>query len=388
MKKILYIIMFCMLVIVVYGFNTGEMTFYDEPLCFPDSSICAGFFESLEESCRLNLIDNDCVEAHWSMESPYGYSIGFPNVDISKCITCENLNDYKYECYLKPSSFLTKSYFIEEGTLWNYYYADIENVVYCPYGCDKSINRCKNGIDLPGEDGYIPDCSEEYMKCENNNVYICAQGKWSNVEDCGNYYCKERSTKRAECERNIYYCINNNFECVSSSENRNGCYDTISECSSNIPLWCLTITKDRCVKRYGSCLNEELQFKGTDLDSTYEECATKMICIKDDQCDVGFYCDNGECKLMDDAFGGEPNALKNFLNGILTKYKAWGTFFVWLAIIGIVLFFGRMFLPQLKMLTNWLTPYIKMFSTPAGGIVLLIIVVFFLYLYIKSKFIG
>lgn len=299
MKKIIiYGFLFCLLFVFV---NADSM-------CFPAGEKCGQFIESIEEECKLNL--------KWrGFQADWGKPLGdYYTID------CYNVNNLKYSCSPYQSNFLAVEYF----KLGNYFYADIEKVVFCPKGCDTEKNVCKGGVP-------IPTCSEKYEKCENNNVYECrSDGKWYLDDTCGDFTCVEYSATEARCKRDIYFC-NNGITCYSSSNKLSNCYETEEDCRESIEVWCMQ-QNSVCIKRKGSCLSGEREFRSTLSGDMPYECQEKndptYRCDTDENCPEGYHCveEDKECK---------PNF--NLFDWLIANL-GWGVFILFVGIGGLYVY--------------------------------------------------
>lgn len=146
-------------------------------------------------------------------------TLGFTSVGIR----CVNLNDgicSEYGVYGIPPStgnplcfptdeVLCKNPLVDPTGLTNYFYCNVDDVVSCPQGCDRTTtpNECKGSIPEP-------NCNEGYMICEANDLFKCVNGDWELQEDCGDGKCVESNSAT------FSYCIAGEFYCFEPFQQR------------------------------------------------------------------------------------------------------------------------------------------------------------------------
>jgi hypothetical protein len=234
-----------------------------EQLCFPDMEYCQNFLGELQEECSLNPLN----------------PLGNQNVDCTKYFSgyyrCDNLG----------SSFLCREAF----TMGDYYYCNLDSVVYCPQGCDIENNKCLGATESP-------ICSVGDQTCAkgagqlidtphfdtSGDLYECVGTVWELKEFCDGaceIYGSTAVGSKARCQIPMYYCIVNGY-CSFNSVKYDGCYDTLEDCQANIMYWC---RKDGvCILRSGGCNVDEESISGfTSVDDVPLECKDEVRNIFD-----------------------------------------------------------------------------------------------------------
>lgn len=309
MKAPIYLLFLVFLSFSVFGLD----------LCFPEGEYCGQFFQEIKHECSLN--------PTWHSITPWG--------SFQTRVLCQDVYYYENKCYEHGSDFLCKN----AMKLGEYYYCNIDNVVFCPQGCDISRNQCYGSVAQP-------DCSEGYQRCgttdnydPEGDVYKCKSGVWELHDSCDKG-CVEKNYDNAQCKYDTYYCQRSGITCYESSFKLGNCYDTEEECRDQLPIWCLSATKSECNKRYGQCLAGETEFRGSDIDGAYRNCADEIVCTSNSDCNPGFHCVAGECKASSGNIR-EPNFIDNFTYWLGDVWKNLGGLFFWVGVIGIFLLFGK-----------------------------------------------
>jgi hypothetical protein len=175
MKKTLYFgLCILMLFITLHGALALDPDYEGKAVCFPPGEACGQFVESILQYCE---------------KDPYNVWEGG--------ISCYDKTIYEYGCDTWESDFLAKDYF----QIGSYFYANIDDVVYCPKGCDETTNECKG--DVP-----VPDCSEGSVKCNGNTIIECKNGEWVDTQTCDpETPCQYITRNYARCDYPMYYCI-------------------------------------------------------------------------------------------------------------------------------------------------------------------------------------
>lgn len=388
MKKLIYLLLSVVLFTLTIQ---GVIAYVNEGLCFPDQEMCGVIVDGIEEKCKWN---GNFFEV-WA--------------DDEENIRCDKILKYKYDCTFGESKFLAKRYIIQPvrdayGNVLEYgYYADIDYVVYCPNGCDKTANKCI------GENGhYVPQCSEGDQTCGNidemdsyGNIPFdiggsplkCVNGQWEWTDRCYKYQteemerngeyveCELTSWGEAKCNLPEYYCHNINSawsDCSTSSIKMPGCYETLAECESTFPYWCAKPGTGECVKRLGGCLANERSFKeqgNADSRNAYRSCVESgWQCYKDDDCPAHFECKSDKCTAMPNQEIPEPSKFDSFVFGVQEFFKKLGWSLAWLSIV-IMIVVGIKYLHPILRSVSSLGYYLIV-----GALVLLI---YLLYLKLK-----
>lgn len=356
MKKLM--IIFLLIIPLVYAVDFGDPAYEGENMCFPSGEQCGALVEEIAQKCQLE------------------YNYVFPTVkqlQIKPELICRDIPSMRYGCKIYKSPFLAKDYF----KIGDYFYANLDDVVKCETFCDPETNRCEGDAQ-----GFVRQCSEGWKQCgltdtynPDSDVYECVNGEWELYKDCGNYDCVEAGTT-ARCKTDVWYCYTgSNLDCFSSSNNFNGdCFETLEQCQNNKPYWCLTDAGHRCVKRLGSCLPGEQAFRATGVDQGYTACAQNMKCSNDDQCDPGYECKSGSCSIKEGTARIERTAWSDFVNWIKDLYENIKVVLLWIAIIALIFFLGRQFMPIIgRFLPVMLMGNPWILGVIAGIIILLII---------------
>lgn len=301
-------------------------------MCFPDQETCGAFFSGYKTQCKL--LEGMKLDL-WDPSNYYGMGSWFTKqatrldnhrktfpcmVDyiegttslesMGKCyLDCETIEDFEYSCRNYESTFLCKNSLQYPSQCFNWnkgqfedcyeFTCNIDDVVYCPAGCDLSSNQC-NGL-TPSEQ--VPECSEGYMRCGNNDIFDpegsiqkCINGQWETLDECGVFNCIEETYNYARCKTDIYYCLNNLGDCSPTSKEE-GCFKTKQECLDNKVFYCrLGKNSNICEKRLGGCGAGEIPFWATDEKDAERMCKTTIQCYNDGMCPDGFNCINGQCR--------------------------------------------------------------------------------------------
>jgi len=197
-------------------------------------------------------------------------------VDFSKCTHfdehyCVDSNDNSLACqgggYACPFK-------VGDMVLYTEYYceyAESYSVVYCENKCNPVTGLCNEGW---------RQCSEGFMECGLDNqpydniIYKCIGGVWQQQENCNDFDCYEYNYNYAFCDIALYYCVNNNYNCVKCSDSTG--YETLEECKANLVYFC-KVYQDQfsgyCVERLGGCFAGEGEMQCSDLELCREICA-------------------------------------------------------------------------------------------------------------------
>lgn len=338
--------------LIIYGFLFLTAIYFVNGggACVPNN-YCYQFVESVKTQCERNY-GEFYVDASWQWKIPeYGFGI-----------ECEDILKYKIECVMGGYPYLATDYWTspipgEPGAV--YFYADIDNIVYCPAGCE-GINgnaRCK-----PDENSkvpYEPECSEGYMKCQNNNVYECKNNDWKVKEYCSNFQCEHAQWDYAYCKTNIYYCKIANSKCFTNSHKLENCYDTYEECQNSFEVWCGNTVDKKCYKK-SSCGKDELEYTGDNLDLAYTSCVESFWeCKTNFNCPVNFECSKEHLCFSPDNMGEniivqEPTKFDNIMSGFKSGISGiWGG--VSIAVIFLAIVLSVIYVPRIIPMA---TPYV------------------------------
>lgn len=328
MKKMIVLLIFISLATAVFAMEVKKdgVNYYVEQPTFRLLS----FLNTCENSLYLN----------WNGECKQKYDC---NADCTVCLNrkvsqsqCEGLGPtYQEEepertargegAVCMPSSFGESMQLCKDGFNINgFWYCDIDDVVECPGGCENG--KC-NSIRFNENERTpeSPECSEGYMKCggpfydPKGKVQKCTNGKWEEVESCGELSCVEESTRYARCQNDIHFCTNG-LECRTCSP-RTGSFETLEACKQGTEVWCVN-DNDKCVKRTGSCLNQEREFRSNVDGGAYSACVVTTACSVTNPCPTGFYCDINKCN-QEEANLQEPTIFLQFwdyLRGLAAKF--------------------------------------------------------------------
>lgn len=151
------------------------------------------------------------------------------------------------------------------------------------FQCAGEIQGCENPYGLEG-----------YQFCINNNVMECQNNQWVLLKECTTSVCVEETYFYSRCGTNVWYCLNNNFNCITTSNyDPDKCSTTKEGCESKIKYYCLSTDRKSCTQRLGGCLDGELYYKGNDLDNVKIQCESQICGQKNNRCCAYDECDDG-----------------------------------------------------------------------------------------------
>ena len=287
------------------------------------NDIFAKWYEKESNEDRLNLLvecdGESCFDTQWFVTATEGKYIGYECRDceaslegcdlLESFVELENCLSYKGGiCTFQYGGFNpvtdTGFYYCNDG---NVYVAD--NIVdgFKEYYCvinGENINPSFTPCSENCMDGSCVDlmCLPNTKWCEGQEIWSCNDDgtELSKVKTCdSSKICKEQAST-AFCEPlKWFYCVNDNYNCIKRDIGGINCYDIPEDCASNIPVYCLSVGKSKCILRSGECEEGELMFKGTDAKSVFNTCKNQivnpMLCFDDKDCDDNDNCTTDKC---------------------------------------------------------------------------------------------